>query len=201
MPVEIKSHREVRCTDELELAFYWRLLEPYRTIDPCEPYGRLILRRDDAAVEVEVRLTPERFVELDDVIGQIRHARRHGVRPRVCGCTVCSGPLREQIAAMTRHASDLTLIWGIARRTATHLEALGIADYESLRGHDPAWVAAELCVRRVSVSAAQVTRWIEHGRSYSERRPVVFGPPPPSASRSSPWTWSTTRRLCGLPRC
>lgn len=41
MPVEIKSHREVRCTDELELAFYWRLLEPYRTIDPCEPYGRL----------------------------------------------------------------------------------------------------------------------------------------------------------------
>lgn len=80
---------------------------------------------------------------------------------------------------LTRHASDLTLIWGIARRTATHLEALGIADYESLRGHDPAWVAAELCVRRVSVSAAQVTRWIEHGRSYSEGRPVVFGPPPP----------------------
>jgi|SRR5579875_817495 len=34
IPVEIKSHRSVRRTDELELAFYWRLLEPYRTADP-----------------------------------------------------------------------------------------------------------------------------------------------------------------------
>src|SRR5262249_23194176 len=28
-PVEIKSHKDVQRSDELELAFYWRLLEPY----------------------------------------------------------------------------------------------------------------------------------------------------------------------------
>ena len=179
IPVEIKSHREVRRTDELELAFYWRLLDPYRTTDPGEPRGRLIVRRDDAPYETEVRLTPERFAELDAVIGQVRDARRHGVRPRVCGCTVCSGPLRDQIAKQTWAGRDLTLLWGIARQIATHLEALGITDFDELARHDPAQVAADLVARRVSVSAAQVRGWVEHARSYREGRAVMFGPPPP----------------------
>jgi predicted RecB family nuclease len=36
-----------------------------------------------------------------------------------------------------------------------------------------------LCARKVSVSAAQVAGWMEHARSYSEGRAVMFGPPPP----------------------
>jgi predicted RecB family nuclease len=179
IPVEIKSHGEVRRTDELELVFYWKLLEPYRTADPGAPRGRLILRRDGTRFEVEVRLTPERFAELDAVIGQVRDARRHGVRPRVCGCTVCSGPLREHIAKQTWAGRDLTLLWGIARRTAIHLEALGITDFDELARRDPARVAAALCARRVSVSSAQIEAWIEHARSYREGRGVMFGPPPP----------------------
>ncbi len=179
IPVEIKSHRDVRRTDELELAFYWRLLDPYRSMDPGEPRGRMILRRDGTAFEVEVRVTPERFAELDAVIGQVRDARRHGVRPRVCGCTVCSGPLREHIAKQTWAGRDLTLLWGIARPTAMHLEALGIRDFDALDQHDPAQVAASLCARRVSVSAEQVKSWTQHARSYREGRAVMFGPPPP----------------------
>lgn len=178
VPVEIKSHREVRRTDELELAFYWKLLDPYRTGDPGQPRGRLILRRDGAPHEIEVLLTPGRFAELDTVIGQVRDARRNGVRPRVCGCTVCSGPLREQIARRTWAGRDLTLIWGIARQTATHLEEMGITDFDSLDAHLPEELAASLCARRVSVAAWQVRGWSEHARSYREGRAVSFGPPP-----------------------
>jgi predicted RecB family nuclease len=203
IPVEVKSHREVRRTDELELAFYWRLLAPYRTVEAGLPRGRLILRRDDAPFETEVRLTPERFAELDVVVAQVRDARRHGVRPRVCGCTVCSGPLRDQIAKQTWAGRDLTLLWGIARQIATHLEALGITDFDALDQHDPAQVAADLCARRVSVSAAQVKGWIEHARSYRENRAVMFGPPPPIGSsfialdlEYDPSVWLTAVMIC-----
>jgi predicted RecB family nuclease len=179
VPVEIKSHREVRRTDELELAFYWRLLEPYRTTAAGPPRGRLILRKDGSPVEVEVRLTVERSAELDTVIDQVREARLHGVRPRICGCTVCSGPLRDRIAKHTWAGRDLTLIWGIARKIAVHLEELGISDFDALDNHDPSHVAASLCERRVSVSAQTVSGWSEHARSYREGRAVMFGPPPP----------------------
>ena len=156
-------------------------MTPYRAAEPGERRGRLILRSDGVPCEIEVRLTPERFAELDAVIAQVRHARRHGVRPRVCGCSVCSGPVREQIAKQTWAGRDLTLIWGIGRQIAAHLEAVGIADFDGLCRHDTARVAAILCARRVGVSTAQVTGWIEHARSYREGRAVMFGPPRPIA--------------------
>ena len=178
IPIEIKSHREVRRSDELELAFYWKLLAPYRSGDPGPARGRLIVRRDGEPHEIEVELTPERFTELEAVIAQVRLARREGVRPRVCGCTVCSGPLRQQIAQQTWAGRDLTLIWGIGRQIAPHLEALGITDFDALDQHHPEEVAELLRTRRVSVSAAQVRGWSEHARSYREGRAVMFGPPP-----------------------
>ena len=46
LPVEIKSHKDVHPYDKLELAFYWLLLEPYRTA-PGLPWGILFLRRDE----------------------------------------------------------------------------------------------------------------------------------------------------------
>jgi len=110
-----KSHRDVRRTDELELAFYWLLLDPLRTRQIDEPQGRLILRRDGVPVDIDIEIIPERFDEVRRLVRDIRHARRHGVRPRVCGCVACRGPLREQIRRRTRDCRDLTLIWGIGR--------------------------------------------------------------------------------------
>lgn len=179
VPVEIKSHRAVQRTDELELAFYWRLLEPYRTAPGGSPRGRLVLRQDGAPVEVEIGLAAERFAELEAVIAQVREARLRGVRPRVCGCTVCSGPLRDQIAKATWAGRDLTLLWGISRVIAGHLEELGIRHFDELDDHSPFEIAMQLCARKVSVSAAQVRAWSEHARSYREGRAVMFGPPPP----------------------
>jgi hypothetical protein len=42
VPIEIKSHKDVKRTDLWELAFYWMLLEPYRSRDQrdAEPRGR-----------------------------------------------------------------------------------------------------------------------------------------------------------------
>lgn len=179
VPVEIKSHREVRRTDELELAFYWQLLEPYRTAPAGPPRGRLVLRQDGAPAEVEVQLTAERFAELDTVIAKVREARLRGVRPRVCGCTVCSGPLRDHIAKATWAGRDLTLIWGIARKIAVHLEGLGVRDFDALDEHNPFELAASLVARKVSVSAGQVMGWSHHARSYRQGRAVMFGPPLP----------------------
>ena len=179
VPVEIKSHRAVQRTDELELAFYWRLLEPYRTAEAGPPRGRLVLRQEGAPVELEIPLAPERFAELESVIALVREARKRGVRPRVCGCTVCSGPLRDQIAKATWAGRDLTLLWGISRIIAGHLEELGISNFDELDEHNPFEVAAQLCARRASVSATQVRGWCEHARSYREGRAVMFGPPPP----------------------
>src|SRR5713101_4029538 len=43
IPVEIKSHKTAQRSDELELAFYWMLLDPYRT-KKVSPRGCLILQ-------------------------------------------------------------------------------------------------------------------------------------------------------------
>lgn len=179
VPVEIKSHRDVRHTDELELAFYWLLLEPYRTRPAAHPRGRLVLRRDQQPVELDIELTPAHFSEVHTLVAQVRAARRDGVRPRVCGCTVCAGPLREQILRRTRAGRDLTLIWGIGRRIAARLEDLGIPDYDALLTCDPVEVALALRPARVCVSPPQVHAWAQHAASYRDAAPAAFGTPAP----------------------
>jgi len=111
------------------------------------------------------------------VIDQVRDARKHGVRPRICGCTACSGPLRDEIAKQTRARRDLTLIWGIARKTAVHLEDLGVGTFDELAAHDPFELASRLRERKVFVCGETVKRWSEHARSYRDGRAVIFGPP------------------------
>ena len=45
----------------------------------------LILRRDGAPGEVEIEITEHRLAEARRLIAEVRHAREHGVRPRMCG--------------------------------------------------------------------------------------------------------------------
>ena len=171
--------RVVRHSDELELAFYWLLLEPYRTRPAGRPRGRLVLRRDEQPAELDIELTPAHFAEVHALIAQLRAARLDGVRPRVCGCTVCAGPLGEQILRRTRAGRDLTLIWGIGRRIAALLEDLGIHDYDALCACDPAELALALRPAGVCVSPLQVLAWAQHAASYRTAAPVRFGAPAP----------------------
>jgi len=176
VPVEVKSHKDVQPFDELELAFYWMLLEPYRT-KAVSPRGYLVVRRNgvDAGVEVEIR--PHRFAKVHALLQTIRDARAHGVTPRICACTVCSGVMRNEIDRATLAKKDLTRIWGIGRVCARRLEEIGIISYDELLGVDSASVAEKLGEQRYFVSPAQVDSWKHHAASYSTSSPVLFGDP------------------------
>ncbi len=180
VPIEIKSHKDVRRTDLLELAFYWLLLEPFRTREGGQPRGEMMLRRDGVVETVPVTLDSSHFAEVEDLIKQIRRARRVGVKPRVCGCPACRGPLLEQVTRLTREGKDLSLIWGIAGKRARALEELGIATYEDLIATDGDEVAAGLRELGHTVSArTQVRQWRSHALAYQLADAVVFGPPAP----------------------
>jgi predicted RecB family nuclease len=180
-PVEIKSHKHVQRSDELELAFYWMLLDPYRT-KQSSPRGHLLLRRNGVAEEVEVEIRPHRFEQVRELLQDIRGARSNGVPPRICGCTLCSVVLRDEILRATHDKKDLTLIWGVALKLALSLEEIGISTYDKLLTIDSAAIVKALRDRRCYVSEAQVVRWRHHATSYWTSRPVVFGELPPLGS-------------------
>jgi len=176
VPVEIKSHKHVQTSDELELAFYWLLLEPHRT-KQSPPHGILLLRRDGEPEEVDVELRPSHFQKVNQLLSQIRIAREKGVQPRVCGCPVCTGLKAEEVRLSTLSRKDLTLIRGIGRSYANSLEESGIKSYEELIAADSSMIVATLHKRRYYVSLAEVEGWKRHAASYSTGRIVVFGQP------------------------
>jgi predicted RecB family nuclease len=175
-PVEIKSHKDIRCSDELELAFYWMLLEPYRT-KTTSPRGYLLLRRNGVDEQVDVEIRPHRFDQVRQLLQDIREARRCGVQPRICECTVCSGVMRDVILRITHDNKDLTLIWGVGRATENRLQEMGIKNYDDLLAEDSSRIVEALRDRGRYVSPVQVDQWKQHARSYRTSRPVVFGEP------------------------
>jgi CRISPR/Cas system-associated exonuclease Cas4 (RecB family) len=177
VPIEMKSHRDVMATDRLELAFYWLLLEPYRTRS-CEPRGVVILRRNGAPVEVEVPLMPRHFDEVERMVAEVRRARRYGVESRICSCTVCAGPKREEVLGRAHRGRDLTLLWGVGPAAAAAMEALGVTSYADLVDCDQVELLAGLRASKRSVSAAMVRGWCHHAQSYSRSEAVLFGSPP-----------------------
>lgn len=176
LPIEIKSHKELRRSDELELAFYWLVLDPHRTRD-VEPRGWVVLRRDGQPYEVEVPITEALLAEVRVLIAEVRSCRRHGIKPRVCSCAACRGPLREAIEQATRDGCDLTRIWGIGRKFAALLEQHGVTDYTALIDHDPVALAGTVRGPGRSISAEMIRQWQCHARSYLEGGPVFFAPP------------------------
>jgi predicted RecB family nuclease len=173
-PVEVKSHKDIQRTDELELAFYWMLLEPYRT-RLVSPRGFLVLRSDGYDKLMEVELTAGRFEQVRELLSEIRNARQCGVRPRICTCTVCSGVMRDQILRATTANRDLTMIWDIGHFRARHLEAIGITNYDDLLAADTTTIIQRLYQRQCFASASQVERWKHHAKSYATLRPAFFG--------------------------
>jgi predicted RecB family nuclease len=176
LPVEVKSHKDVQPSDELELAFYWMLLEPHRTRS-ISPRGYLILRRNGVEDEVQVEMRPHRFEQVHALLREIRDARTRGVPPRVCRCPVCSGVMRDEIDRATLAKKDLTRLWGIGRVYARRLEEIGINGYDELFGVDSASVADKLREKKCSVSPRMVDGWKHHVVSYSIAAPVLFGDP------------------------
>jgi predicted RecB family nuclease len=179
LPIEFKSHKRASRSDELELAFYWWLLEPWRTVRRAEPRGRLVLRQPDGSSEVvDVPIPAFRFDQLKDYVRLIRRGRRYRVRPRICSCRICRTLLRAEVLAATRQAHDVTLINGIDRARTAHLATLGIETWDDLLAADPSMIRKHLVARRDHVSIDKVLRWRYHARSYRDDRAVTFGQPP-----------------------
>lgn len=180
IPVEIKAHKGVQPTDELELAFYWMVLEPHRTRHDVEPRGVLMLKRDATGSDmVEVPIKPHRFDEVQRILKEVRHARRYGVRPRICGCVVCRELRGDEVLAATVQRKDLTLIFGVGRKYARVLEDIGIADYDDLLACDTQAVVGVMRERRYySVNAVEVERWKRHAQVWATGKPVCIGSGP-----------------------
>ena len=178
LPIEIKSHKDVQRIDELELAFYWLLLEPHRTRAVRKPRGSLLLRRDGEQERVEVAITTERLKQVRKLILDVRRARAKGVRPRVCGCAVCSRVRKDEVARVTERNKDLTLLFGIGSTYAPILERAGIKSWEILLARDSAEVVDRLRRRKQFVSVAEVDRWKHHAESWRRRKPIFFGDQP-----------------------
>jgi predicted RecB family nuclease len=159
----------VQRLDELELAFYWLLLEPYRTVRNGTPRGLLVLRRDGRPHVVEVPVSQHRLDEVMRLVAEIRTARRRGVHPRVCGCHVCSVTRRQQVRDTVQANRDLTMIFGIGPGYAAMLEAAGIATWEALLDREP----DELAGIARGAGIAQTARWLLHARSYQSAAPLV----------------------------
>ena len=173
LPVEIKSHAKVQPLDELELAFYWLLLEPHRTQRRARPRGHLVLKQGRMEHWVTVRLTPSRLRWAEYLIREVRRARRDGVEPEVCRCHVCSSLDRERVLTSVRTRRSLTLIHGIARRRAAELKRVGVQTWTDLLACDAAEVAAAL--EGSSISESMVDGWRHHAESYDRQAPVWFG--------------------------
>jgi predicted RecB family nuclease len=178
-PIEFKSHKRPSRTDELELAFYWWLLDPWRTMRRAEPRGRLVLRQPGGLVEVvDIAIPPHRFDQLKEYLQAIRRGRLYPVRPRICNCRACRTLLRSEVLAATRQDHDLTLINGIARARADHLATAGIETWDDLLAADPRMIQRRLAARRDRIGIDEVLRWRYHALSYRDDRPVTFGEPP-----------------------
>ncbi len=174
LPIEIKSHKHVQPLDELELAFYWLLLAPYRNDFDEVPEGRLVLRRDGEPVTVPVRITQDRLDRAAYLIECVRHARVYGVAPRICRCRVCSVLRRDEVLESVTRRRDPTMVYGVAGVYANLLDRFGIKSWESLVDCDTNALAAKFAAAGYpSVTSRIVERWVLHARSFQSQAPVL----------------------------
>lgn len=171
-PIEIKYHRDVTEIDRLELAFYWRLLQPLRRVTP-RPKGYILLNTGEVA---EVTLTGEDFARLDSLVNEIRSVKEVGTEPVLCSeCNFCN-LYRDECLPQAREKGTLTLIHGIAGTRQGELTSLGIKDIHELAGADTlilhqVWRQ----LTRYAPGLAEIRRMQIHARCLSEHKPIYFG--------------------------
>ena len=123
VPVEIKSHKRVLWSDKLDLAFYWRLLEPLRIGSP-EPKGYLLLSTGE---KIEVLLKRRDFNQLEKAISAIRIIREEGTELAIVReCKLCT--LKEEHAESVHAKGGLSQILDIGWKRQEWLKSLGLVN-------------------------------------------------------------------------
>jgi predicted RecB family nuclease len=170
-PVEIKTHRKITEADELELAFYWRLLEPYRKGNP-KAKGYLIL---GAGEMVEINLSKDHLFEICWLADEVRDVKNNGAEPTLSPeCKLCT--LIEDCKREVSQRGGLSLIHGIAYIREQQLKSMGITNITDLMKVD----SAELHERWYATfgntpGISEINRMQLHALSLVDRKPVFFG--------------------------
>lgn len=172
-PIEVKNHRNVSALDRIELAFYWMLLQPYRTNDNADPYGLLYLPRGDSFEAVKVELRESDFQRVRDLVEAVRAARRDGVQPRQCTCEVCAS--RLEVADVRSRADSPSLLFGVGWKRADALERMNILTLDDLLNTESEAVATGLRGYKHFVTVSMVDIWKHHARAFKSGQPVWFG--------------------------
>lgn len=164
-PIEIKSHKNVEESDRLELAFYWKLLQPLRKGSP-KPKGFVLLNTGEI---VEVILNDEDFIKLKNIIEEVRLVKEIGCQPIISReCKICT--LKDECLSEVYKEGGLSLIHGIGKIKQEQLYNLGIKDIHDL---------AKAAVKNLSLAWKGM---ITHAKSWIELRPIYFGEYPPPVS-------------------
>ena len=170
------SHRLLQHSDRIELAFYWLLLGYLRTARTTDPVGWVFLRQQDGShVREMVKLSPEVLAETQALIRAVRHARRHGVEPVWCRCTVCRGIRRRQVTEAVRERRDLSSVSGIGRVRRDALLATGYASWDDLLKQDAEDIASAVNHPRARplVTVSDVQRWQAHAQALVTNRALL----------------------------
>ena len=170
-PIEIKSHKNLEESDRLELAFYWKLLQPLRRGNPI-PKGHVWLNTGEI---VEVILTKDDFTQLDSLIQRVRFVKEVGADPIICGeCKNCI--LKDECLSEVYRRGGLSLIHGIASIRTKQLSDLGIKNIRALAKADITTLSLEW--KELSPWApgmSELNKMIIHAKSWLELRPIYFG--------------------------
>lgn len=180
-PIEIKSHKNLEESDRLELAFYWRLLQPIRKGKPI-PKGFVLLNTGEI---VEVVLNEEDFTKLKSLIEKVRLVKEIGCQPIICEeCKTCI--LKDECLSEVYRKGGLSLIHGVASIRDRQLADLGIKNIRALAKAD---------VKRLHLQWKELSPWapgidelnkmIIHAKSWLELRPIYFGKNPLPVSNKS----------------
>ena len=131
LPIEIKSHRRVLRSDKIELAFYWKLLEPLRLGEP-DPMGYILLSTGEL---IEVELKRQDFNRLDRFVAEVRRIREGAIALAIVPeCKSCV--YADEHIQMIRNDGDLSLVRDIGRPRRGWLLQLGVHNVGDLAEAD-----------------------------------------------------------------
>lgn len=169
-PIEIKNHRDLKDSDRLELAFYWRLLDPLRKGKP-KPKGFVLLNTGET---VEVTITREDFATLEYLIDEVRFIKEEGTDPAITKeCKLCV--LTEQCENAVISSGGLTLISGISSIRQSQLKSIGISDIAKLAECDTETLRHTWYTKYTNIPGTDQVRVMQtHAKAWITRTPIRF---------------------------
>lgn len=171
LPIEIKDHKEVYPTDELELAFYWLLLNPLRN-KHAKARGYIVLNNDEI---VEINITDDHLLEVEDLLDDIRDLDNRGSQPRLTQeCKLCK--IEKECREVVINSGGLTAIYNVSYGREHQFHEIGIKNMSDLMQIDEESTNNKLVSHFGNTpGTAELFRMKCHAHSIGNRKPVLFG--------------------------